>query len=267
MDKNQKEFTRHLSDMNIKNVKKLLNENHDLKVCIENGVVFFAIRSKDDSCVDLYFEGSRLARVKPKTIIWHNNSSNYDMAKKMISSYPYDKERAELALLYKKYSPFNKENKIILLDIEVGFPRIIKDSKVVNNNIQIDLLFLDRKKQKCVFVEAKKAGDSRINKRNATYSKLEISEQMDKYKRNLLIHEDNIKKAYNNYINIINTVFGCNVVEIPDKISLDLEPKLLIYGKLSDDGVICKNLIEKALKKDNLIVSDSIDEFNAEEIF
>jgi|GEM_PF-4470149 len=234
-----------------------------LKRDVMSATVFPALR---ENIIDFYYMGMRLCRYESGRMTWHKNAtqpnsdSDYENIKnecegQKTSGKP--KERAALSLLYKEYSPYASAGSgLILLDIEVGFPRLAEFG-----NIQIDLLFLDKDTGSLYFIEAKDADDKRIKvtpykneSYAALYARLEVKNQIDKYQKNLSARKQEITDAYLNYIDVMQQIFDCRICSA-NQLRLYPEPMLFVYGKFTENGALCLEALRWKLG-DNLIVGD-----------
>lgn len=256
-------FTRYFykpkSTKQAEEIRKLRDQPwfHDLERDVKNGEVFPALRY--DNMIDFYYLGARLCRYKSTKREWFKGATDpesadaYDKIKQAcrdwaskteveaLKNVGKDRERAELACLYQPFSPYtNARPDLILLDIEVGFPKLYVDGKFRHNNIQIDLLFLDPETGVLYFIEGKHAGDHRVltkirkGERSAEICKRQkvFSEQLVKYNDNLKYRNPSeITVAYTEHIHVMGEIFS-HKFSFPE---LHLHPtaKILVYGNSS----------------------------------
>ncbi len=221
-----------------------------LKKDIALGEVFSALRF--DGSIHFYYKGARLCEYggningTPKANrdnkSFHPvNQAAYEEIKRECQRWSeivvgVNRERTELSVFYSKFSPYIKPaSSMILLDIEIGFPRLCLSGQEIHTNTQVDLLFLDKNTGMLYFVEAKGAGDSRIKKKytgqshGELYNSLEVADQLNKYNANIAAREDEILAAYSEYLSVMNEIFDCEIYS--GKLALYKHNKLLVYGQ------------------------------------
>jgi len=241
---------------------------------ILSGEVFPALR---ESVIDFYHMGARLCSFKGGNMIWHKNKpdplseNDYGEIKKECVCWSYRKngtinERASLSALCrdKTFSPYmSSQASIILLDIEVGFPCLTSNGQVIQN-VQVDLLFVDPNTGILYFIEAKEANDSRIKtipreneSEEALFDRLEVTDQIRKYDANLSSEErtQEILKAYTNYLNIMEKIFGCQIQTKP--LSLYPHPKLFVFGESTANGKECLKALRFKLGDDLIVKQEA----------
>jgi len=239
---------------------------------IRAGFVFPAIRGKNE--IHFYCMGARLCVFKGKKLSdWHNteeapkNKDAYDQRKKACEAWGIKKdgsknERATLSCYYKAFSPYTgSQARFVLLDMEIGFPCLSEDTR---DNVQVDLLFLDAENAMLYFVEAKEAGDGRIKKlpvggetEDSLYGRLEVSKQIEKYRRNLEVHESEIISAYKNYVDVVKEIFDVSVAVDLERLTVYPDLKLLVYGKPTQHGRTCLKAMQAVLKENLIEKSDA----------
>jgi hypothetical protein len=249
--------------------------------------VFPALR---DNELHFYSNGARLCRYTDKTgFAWHEWTEGihcidaYTNLKDGINrnyseSKSGTKERAVLAKLYKRFSPYSYArigDAAILLDIEVGFPSTGKrdaSGERVRDNTQIDLLFLNNKTGQLVFIEGKAASDRRIKAarkdketRLAWYERLEISKQLEKYEQNLENNKNEIMASYKNTIKVMSEIFTLNLILHEPK-EICPRPKLLVYGSPTQNGKVCLDAIKKEIGN-GCIYCEEVTSLSPEQIF
>jgi len=271
------EHNRHLGIEQLKKMPWFEFLQRDVKC----GEVFPALRY--DGSIHFYYKGARICECdgningipkanrdnKPFNPV---NQDSYEKIKRECQRWSETvsgvrRERAELSGLYIKFSPYVKPSPgMILLDIEVGFPRLFLSDQEVHTNTQVDLLFLDKDTGMLYFVEAKGAADSRIKKEytgqsdSELYDSLEVAEQLNKYNANLEQREDEILVAYSDYLDIMREIFGCKIYA--GKLALYPRTKLLVYGKSTDNGIKSLGAIRAKLGDDLIVFEAGLDEVN-----
>jgi hypothetical protein len=209
---------------------------------IRNQFIFPCIR-KD--LIDFYYKGGRLfkfdkdgfhthikfAAVIEKTrddYLTEKQLSVYRLATDFSSNYARIKENCAMysgveangvSELYRKHSYVIKDKGIVVLDIEVSLQSINADKK----QDRIDILLFNIDERKLKFVEAKHYSNSEIWSRQEA----KVIGQIKRYQDQILTKKSEIITEYNNYTDIVNRMFSCNlpmVNDIEDKVTL------LIFG-------------------------------------
>lgn len=252
-----------------------------LKNDIECGEAFPALRYNRE--IDFYYRGALLCKYvgnlkgeptasRNKKLLNPHNQDDYEEIKSGCEEWGKktsgkDNERATLSVLSCKFSPYiNPSPRMVLLDIEIGFPKLCLSDEEDYRNTQVDLLFLDKDTGMLYFVEAKGAADSRIKKEytgqsdSELYDSLEIAEQLNKYNANLEQREDEILIAYSDYLDIMREIFGCKIYA--GKLALYPRTKLLVYGKSTDNGIKSLGAIRAKLGDDLIVFEAGLDEVN-----
>ncbi len=253
-----------------------------LKKDVERGEVFPALRYGGD--IHFYYQGARICKYtgnmngapkatksgKPFNPV---NQEAYEEIKRKCRDWAPKasgeaRERAALSRLYSSFSPYvQPAPSMILLDMEIGFPRLYNGGKKIHDNIQIDLLFLDKSTGTLYFIEAKEAGDSRIKGKETaskSFDSSEVAEQLNKYNDNLAKREGNILSAYQNHLNIMREIFNCVIYSGELKLygyNHD-RAKLLIYGKSSSDDLKSRKeiqTIKNELDNDLIVIGDGLE--------
>lgn len=249
-----------------------------LKEDVERGEVFPALRYSGE--IDFYYRGALLCKYKgnlkgePTTSrnkgpFNPENRDDYKKIKEGCEEWGKKasgeaNERATLSVLYSKFSPYIKPAlSMILLDIEVGFPKLFLSDEENHRNTQVDLLFLDKSTGKLYFIEVKEAGDGRVKVESAgrsveeIFDSMPVMEQLDEYDANLAAREDQILAAYQNYFSITREIFGCEIYS--GKLSLYNRTKLLVYGKSTENGIQSLKALRAKLGNDLIIFEDGLD--------
>jgi hypothetical protein len=249
-----------------------------LKEDVERGDVFPALRYSGE--VDFYYRGALLCKYKGnlkgapttsrnKEPFNPENLDDYKMIKKGCEEWGRKasgeaNERAALSVLYGKFSPYIKPApSMILLDIEVGFPKLFLNNEENHRNTQVDLLFLDKSTGKLYFIEVKEAGDGRVKAESGDRSAQEIFdsvpvvEQLNEYDAHLAAREDEILTAYQNYFSIMREIFGCEIYS--GKLSLYNRTKLLVYGESTENGIQSLKALRAKLGNDLIVFENVLD--------
>ena len=249
-----------------------------LKEDVERGDVFPALRYSGE--VDFYYRGALLCKYKGnlkgapttsrnKEPFNPENLDDYKMIKKGCEEWGRKangeaNERAALSILYGKFSPYIKPApSMILLDIEVGFPKLFLNNEENHRNTQVDLLFLDKSTGKLYFIEVKEAGDGRVKAESGDRSAQEIFdsvpvvEQLNEYDAHLAAREDEILTAYQNYFSIMREIFGCEIYS--GKLSLYNRTKLLVYGESTENGIQSLKALRAKLGNDLIVFENGLD--------
>lgn len=201
-----------------------------LTLDIKSGMVFPAIRKNQ---IYFYYEGGCLYKFAngcfsrnvayEKYACSTENLRPYDTAKKQIetkftNAKGNDKERRLLNDLYRHTYCQDYKCKTIVLDIEVNLNGNIARGK------KCDLVLYNTVTNDLMFVEGKIFSDKRVNVRHG--STPEVIRQVDTYSAAIKEQLQTIIKQYENYIAIINNLFGTNYQK-PKKL---VQPtKLLVY--------------------------------------
>ncbi|HQI71505.1 MAG TPA: hypothetical protein PLM65_00015 [Smithella sp.] len=147
-----------------------------------------------------------------------NFSKNYSRIKENCSVYS-GVEATGVSDIYNRYSYVGRSSGIVVLDIEVSLKSLNKD----NNQDRIDILLYNINERKLKFVEAKHYSNSEI------WSKYEakVIRQIKRYEEQIKIKKAEIISEYNQYIGIINNLFGGELPLIED---VAQNVVLLIFG-------------------------------------
>lgn len=257
-------FKRHLEKEIIKNLKEENLFQGKLLQDIHNGTVFPAIR---DGYIDFYYRGGRLFTFKGQSFKTHikyasvlkshkntpyvsqsdletnvlpikDFGEEYDRIKENCSNYS-GVEAQGVSALYSKFSyaasVSNKPINIVVLDIEIAFSSdkdsLSHDEKRKTN--RIDLLLFDIGSRRLRFVEAKHFSNTELWSKTGTKPK--IVGQVQRYERLIDHLQDDIKKAYAEYISTSNELFELELQEVnSDDLTIDEKVTLIIFGFDSD---------------------------------
>jgi hypothetical protein len=235
-------FKRRLDDGIIDELLKSGLFNDSLKKDIKCGEVFPAIRN---NLIDFYYRGGRLFRFGNngfETHVKYASVYHYDEdyvsernlgkmvpIKGFSESYPRIKENCGrytivescgVSKLY-RFSPFViKPAQYVLLDVEVslkktsgeeeatGFQYPLED-KARSRTDRIDILLYDTKDCVLHFIEAKDFSNSEIWSK----TKPRVIGQVQKYNKQLAHREKEILETYSDYIDLINKMFGSDLLK------------------------------------------------------
>lgn len=246
-------FERKLDERIIRKLQKENLFNVNLQRDIVGGEVFPAIR-KD--CIDFYYRGGRLfsfgkggftTHVKYASVYDYGRSyvtetslkemvpvkdfsGSYDRIKENCGNYT-SVEPFGVSRLY-RFSPFVRHpGRYVLLDVEVSLkqdPRLDDEPGYDEDNIRrkmdrIDILLYDLKDCVLHFIEAKDFSNSEIWSKD----KPKVIEQVQKYDKQLVQREDEILKAYSDYVSLMKDLFP---VELEKPKNLIRETGLYIFG-------------------------------------
>jgi len=170
----------------------------------------------------VYITEKDLSDVKPVK----NFGEGYNRIKKNCELYS-GIERSELSNLYNQNSYTNKVLNVIVLDIEIAFEPLIpykKDEKAGPDIV--DFVLYNQTLKTLRFYEAKRFSDPRLWSTEGTKPK--VVEQIKRYNAQLKKKENEILKAYKDYIDCANQLFE---LQIPSDIqAIEKEVVLLIFG-------------------------------------
>lgn len=257
-------FTRSVNDIIIANLKKENLFNNFLINDINNGEVFPAFRNNR---IDFYHEGSKLFSFDGKfrtnkkfaSVIYTSSNNDYitendlknaETIKSFSNEYAYEriKEHAKLysgeeskyvSSIYHKSSYASSKDDIVVLDIEAAFD----GSDTVDTgqkSDRIDMVLLDKPKNTIYFIEAKHYSNREIW--SASEKKPPVTTQLNRYNKQIKLQEDNIKKAYDNYIKLANALFGFNTI---GEIKIHHETILLVFGFDKNQKIKLTKLLEE----------------------
>jgi hypothetical protein len=246
---------------------------------IKNGEVFSAIRNES---IDFYHKGGKLfgfdksgfythkkyaglfdtASRKYKNYVSADEIMKYHGITDMREIYQRVKEYCSLysgveasgvSNIYESYSNINSKEGIVVLDIEIAFEELAKESKILTENDEsaiqegleqrdslnageginrrkrtdrIDMLLIDKTgvKGKLRFVEAKHYTNSEIRSDSPTP---EIINQLKKYDKQIKANRKIIIDQYKNYNLIMKDLFN---VSLPNDLDIIDETKLIVFG-------------------------------------
>lgn len=252
-------FIRSLDEKQISDLLSDKNANifHLLKKDILSGEVFPAVRKNQ---IYFYYEGGCLYRFHngkftrdadyAKYGCEDKNLSPYEISKKQVekkftNTLHKDKERRLLNALYRHTFSGNREFDTVVLDIEVN----------LNGNIfcgkKCDLLIYNVPSREIMFAEGKVFFDRRLNVKRGSIP--EVIEQVNAYSAAIEEQKQTIIKQYENYVAIINRLFG-TAYPVPQNI---IQPaKLLVYEtplNLTENNGYSMDTINTALGKNNIV--------------
>lgn len=231
-----------------------------LKPDVLSGQVFSAIRG---NYVDFYYKGGCLFSFK-KAFTTHRKYasviksqgdyiSEYDLQNKIklienfTEGYEQIKQNCSLysgleakgvSSVYHNYPFTNQNQDIVVLDIEVSFKAIDEE----RSQDRIDLLLLNKKTKVLKFYEAKHFSNNELWSEVGTQPK--VITQIQRYETQIEQEKQNILKQYENYVNIVNDLYGCN---LPCPTDIEKNVVLLAFGFDRDQ---LKGRIKKLLLDD-----------------
>ncbi len=247
-------FKRNLSRKLIENLSKDKLFNNHLLNDIINREVFPAIRN---NYVDFYYKGGRLfqftnnsifkTHYKYASVIDINNrqylsekelktctlikdfSQNYLRIKENCSNYS-GIESLGVANLYSKFSLFNRNSKIVVLDIEISLRanEQVENLETKKKSDRIDLLLYDIDKQILRFYEAKHFSNPELW--SVSTREPHICNQLNRYKSQLVTKYDEILSNYKKYIESINILFQGYIDPLPEPMEIDKKIPVYIFG-------------------------------------
>lgn len=224
---------------------------------IKSGFVFPALR-KDE--IYFYYDGGCLYKfvngcfvrdmAYEKYTCTVNCLSSYETAKKQIESKftntkGNDKERRLLNASYCHTYCREKELNTIVLDIEVNLNGNTARGK------KCDLVLYNTQSSELMFVEGKVFCDRRVNVKQGYIP--EVIEQVNAYSAAIAEQNETIVNQYENYIVIINSLFGTTYKK-PKR--LVQTAKLLVYETpllLTDNNKYSIDTITAALGENNVV--------------
>lgn len=245
-----------------KQIDALFNDKNNmlfnlLKNDIKRGIVFPAIRKNQ---IYFYYEGGCLYRFSngsfsrdkafEKYSCATEDLSPYEMAKKQVenkftNAKGNDKERRLLNALYcHTYNAACRCNTIVL-DIEVNLNSLISRGK------KCDLVLYNTLSRELMFVEGKVFYDRRVNVKCGNMP--EVIKQVNTYSAAVAEQKQTIIKQYENYIDIINSLFG-TAYQKPER--LNQSAKLLVYEtplSPTDNNIYSIDNVTAALGKNNVV--------------
>ena len=166
-------------------------------------------------------------------------------------------EALGVSSLYERFScARNESSSVVILDIEASFAKDESQEKD-----RIDIVSLDMEKGIIRFVEAKHYSNN-ASLRTSTGNPAVVS-QMGRYAEQINKNKMAILEAYRNHVHVIKTLFRVN---LPEPVSIDPDPILLIFGFDSEQRSYLKEKIENPLKNDNGLRVYSIGEIKKSDL-
>lgn len=223
---------------------------------IKNGAVFPALRKDeiyfyyDGGCLYKFSNGRFVRDTAYEKYAWTvKGLSSYETAKKQIESKftntkGNNKERRLLNTLYCHTYCGESEFNTVVLDIEVNLNGNTARGK------KCDLVLYNTQSSELMFVEGKVFCDERVNVRTGKLP--EVIEQVNTYSKAILEQKETIVNQYENYIVIINSLFG-TTYQKPQK--LVQTAKLLVYETpllLTNNNKYSIDTITAALGENNV---------------
>lgn len=239
-----------------------------LKKDVEKGDVFLAIR-KDT--IHFYHAGGRLFEFKPEdgfkthnkyASVFRGRSSQkyipesslktvepiqtfdegYNRIKENCAHYAGE-ERASVSTLCRNFSYVNQGSDVVILDIEIGFPKQSgKEAGAGEEQVnKIDFLLYHKGKRRLRFFEVKLFVNGELWAKKGRTPK--VVGQVQRYQKQIKKSAGEILDAYKNYIDGVNWLFSLG---LPEPEFLDPHVPLLIcgYDSYHEQGVRnqCKSL-------------------------
>lgn len=216
--------------------------NNKLKDDCRHDKVFMAIRN---NAIDFYHKGGKLfgfngkdfkthfkyASVIPSAVKdyltekelkalprVHGFEENYERIKENCKLFS-GVEALGVSALYNNYSYLSAKGNVVVLDIEVSFES--KDEG--RSQDRLDILLLDKNTRTLRFVEAKHFTNSEIWAKKVP----PVVSQIERYKEQVETRRPEILTAYSQYVDSINSVFGC---KLQRPVEVDENVTLLVFG-------------------------------------
>jgi hypothetical protein len=120
-------------------------------------------------------------------------------------------EKLGVSSLYHRYSTFNRESDVIVLDTEIAFSSFDE----FKNIDKVDLLLFSKKDKKLLFVEAKNFDNGDLWSR--TYPK--VVDQLERYNNQINSKYNEILDAYTEYVDLSNRLFNTKLPQPTEIIS------------------------------------------------
>ena len=253
--------------------EKDLYINHILRDII-SGVIFPAFRN---NTIDFYHKGGNAfhfadgrfsTHVKYASVLHGHNkpyiSEDEIVDARLIDNFieGYERIKENCALYSGKealgvagfYAPscyaLSREDNVVVLDIEVALHAIEEEldvhlvEKKKRSQDRIDVLLFNKSTKTLQFVEAKHFTNKELWSQEGTKPK--VVEQINRYQQQISKssekHEQ-IVQAYNNYIQIANSLFHLDL-PLTDSIKLNTEVILLVFGFDNDQKLKIKKLLK-----------------------
>ncbi len=247
-------FKRELSQNLIDNLSIDQLYIHHLLKDIKECQVFAAIRN---NYIDFYYKGGRLfqytrnsifkTHYKFASVISNENrqylsereltscrlikdfSQNYSRIKENCANYS-GVESIGVANLYSRYSVFNKDSKIVVLDIEISLSTDYSDADTESKrkSDRIDLLLYNTDEKILRFYEAKHFSNPELWSEKTREPN--ICKQLFRYKNQLKTKTNEILSSYKKYTKSINTLFHGYINPLPEPMQIDLNVPVYIFG-------------------------------------
>lgn len=251
-------FERYFSDDSIRQLQEEpLYKDFLRKDIVDNGSVFPAVRM---GRIDFYHQGGKLFSYDGSVFRTHHKYASvldsskdyvtnadledtlpiksftacYKRIKENCAIYAGD-EAESVSRLYSRFSCAKKsQNKeFVVLDIEVSFENKDEDEpdtdRKRSRQDRIDILLYNTQTGELRFFEAKVFSNPEIRPSGEAIPR--VVGQMERYRAQLKANEEQILSQYENHVNVINSLFSSNLMQPK---SLDLEPKLYVFGFDSD---------------------------------
>lgn len=238
---------------------------------IKSGFVFPALRKNE---IYFYYDGGCLYKFANGCFVRDKAYEKYDRTVKGLSSYETaknqieskftntkgnDKERRLLNALYCHTYCREKELNTVVLDIEVNLNGNTAKGK------KCDMVLYNTHSRELMFVEGKVFYDRRVNVKQGHAPK--VIEQVNAYSAAIAEQKETIINQYENYIVIINSLFG-TTYQKPDK--LVPTAKLLVYETpllLNNNNKYSLDTITTALGKNDVVWFEQNERPSTDEIW
>ncbi len=226
---------------------------------IRKGVVFPCIR---EGRIDFYHKGGKLFQFdrsgfkthikyasviekKKRDYLTENELDSCQLVSDFVKGYGRIKENCKnysgvegigVSDIFRKQSYIVKNSGVVVLDIEVALRYDDPDK----NYDRIDILLYNLEEKKLKFVEAKHYSNPEL----WTTTQASAANQIKRYEKQILLRRIEIISGYNDYITIVQKLFGASLPLVED---IDCKVPLLIFGYDSDQ----RSGRLKELSKDN----------------
>jgi len=223
--------------------------NKVLRDDVKNCNVFLAFREKQNR-IDLYYEGGKLFSYDKNGFSTHKkyasvidsikddyvteeNLKNTQLISKFLEGIKdikknckdyAGKEAQGVAKVYSKFSYFKNNENLVVIDIEIAF----EAERGVDRKGQdrIDILLLDKKNKKLIFVEAKHFSNEDLWSTKTP----DVINQIKRYEGQIKVNYTEILEKYKKNIGILKEHFKSELQQLPLPECIDDKVALLIFG-------------------------------------
>lgn len=234
-------FIREFSEELIVQLKNHPLFKDELLLDIKKGNIFPAVRKKR---IDFYYGGGKLftfdkkgfkTHIKYASVyksqddyIYESEMEKMERIKSFKDGYKRIKENCSLypgveangvSYIYSNYSYVASKSNIVVLDIEVSF----KSDDSDKTQDRIDILLLNKDKNKLIFCEAKHYSNKEIWSRGTP----KVVEQIQRYKDQIKDKGGMIIDQYSKYTKTVNMLFS---LELPEPTSISERVLLIVFG-------------------------------------